>query len=207
MGVVDPPRDGAGPEAIADLLAARPRGLTLAQLMRSVSPRRSTLALLTDLTSLQSRGLVRFSGATWRWIGPAPRSAIREPPPPEVLRIGEATAAKDPAPSASRSQSRWGEFRRLCLYYAEYARREERATVRVSANRENLDFVQLTCGIDWSRLEAGGSIRIRLPEEGRPFASLGTSGNRLPNWYLGCPMSSGMRVEMLPTVGRRSNRF
>lgn len=60
--------------------------------------------------------------------------------------------------------------------------------MRVYANKERLDFVQLTAAIDWLSLEAGHTITVHLPVDAPSFASVATTGNRLPCWFLGLPV-------------------
>jgi very-short-patch-repair endonuclease len=169
-------------EQLTILLAERPSGLTINQIAASLRPTHALSKILDELSALQQLELVRFTGARYRWIGPPP---ITQPPEPRHPPPGPLPTTP---PQPPQTQSRWDEFRRLCRYYAEFVRLEERSSVRVYANKENREFVQLTGAIDWLSLEAGHTITTHLPIDAPSFASLGTTGNRLPYWFLGLPV-------------------
>jgi len=169
-------------EPLTALLVGRPGGLTVNQIAASLRPAHSLTRILEELSALQRLGHVRFTGARYQWTGPA-RNA-----PPAGRSLTHTATAPTPGPQPPPTESRWDEFRRLCRYYAEFVRLEERSSVRVYANKENLEFVQLTGAIDWLSLEAGHTITVHLPIDAPSFASVGTTGNRLPYWFLGLPV-------------------
>jgi len=169
-------------ESLTALLVERPAGLTSNQIAASLRPARTLTEIHAELLALQQLGHVRFTGARYQWIGPARNT------PPAGRPLTPTTPAPTPGPQPPPTESRWDEFRRLCRYYAEFVRLEERSSVRVYANKENLEFVQLTGAIDWLRLEAGHTITVHLPIDAPAFASVGTTGNRLPYWFVGLPV-------------------
>ena len=170
-------------DELAALLASHPSGLATKQIAFKLKPTATLIQITNLLSELQGQSLVKFTGTQWRWIGPPPKKAL-----PEKPQHPHSTPHIPPPPTLPTTSSRWDEFRRLCRYYAEFVRLEERSSVRVYANRENLDFVQLTGAIDWLSLEAGRTITVHLPIAAPAFASVGTTGNRLPYWFLGLPV-------------------
>jgi very-short-patch-repair endonuclease len=195
-------------DAIADELATFPAGLTIANLGRRLSVSRlDEVAII--LGDLQDRRLVRLAGARWRWIGPPrtrPRGTKQQRDNRDATHLGPSGVTTSTGSigiqpdslSSGTATSRWDVFRRLCRYYSEFVRLEERASVRVYANREFQDFVQIPGGVDWRGLEAGEPVIVQLPLESGVFVRRGLSGNKLPYWFLGLP------VDMFRGIDRQS---
>ncbi len=183
-------------DAIADELARFPAGVTIQELGRKLGKQR--VAQISELlTEMQGRRLVRHTGARWQWIGsprrrPTTTPTAKSPAPPPLPPPPQTTPDDQPdpvAPPANQARgSRWDTFRRLCLYYSEFVRLEERAAIKVFANGENTDFVQVPGAIDWRGLEAGEAIVVHLPIDSQVFVRRGASGNKLPYWFLGLPI-------------------
>ena len=63
------------------------------------------------------------------------------------------------APAVDIEASRWSDFRRLCLYYAECVRLDQRSSIHAKSDKENEEIVCLD-----GRLANSGSLLVRTSE-------------------------------------------
>lgn len=173
-----------------------PSGLTTNELARRLKVRPHQLML--TLRDLQTNGLVRFkNGAHWQWIGkniPAcgPQPANNN----ELSACHNHNAHADPRPQIKTiiqrslpSDTRWDTFRRLCLYYAECVRLEDKARVSEYAEQENKRFLTLSGGLDWHGLSLGASLSLRIAPEWGPFIrTIRSKRSTSTRLFLGMPV-------------------
>lgn len=83
--------------------------------------------------------------------------------------------------------SRWADFRRLCLYYAECVRLEERASISAYAEKEGADFICLPGPIDWRAVSSGQKIRLIADSAWERFLRQGRTHGPCTTLYFGTP--------------------
>ncbi len=86
------------------------------------------------------------------------------------------------------AESRWADFRRLCVYYAECVRLEERASVSAYADKEGTDFVSIPGPIDWRTISSGQRTRISADTEWEVFLRKRRPRERYTTFYIGTPV-------------------
>ncbi len=86
------------------------------------------------------------------------------------------------------TNSRWATFRRLCLYYAECVRLEERASVSGYAEKEGSEFLTLGGPIDWRTLSSAQQISISADPQWDGFFRSMRSRSRFTTLYVGTPL-------------------
>ncbi len=144
-------------QKVLQRLSSRSSGLSTRDLARLLSMRPTDVN--QALLSLQASGQVALRGNKWFSLGAradfasnAYASAARsvrnrdDEPRPEVRRALAPDADHDPEPPLSRAidrrQSRWAVFRRLCDYYAESVRLDQRSSISANADDE---FESIVC--------------------------------------------------------------
>lgn len=191
------------------LLQDNPRGLTVRRL-RALIGNSSGYEIQALLLTLQEAEQVRLvDGTRWQWIG---RVAQRPERPIEVARPpGPKRWEKEwDKPVPVPLHSRWAEFRRLCLYYAECVRLEDRAKVMEYAEHENRRFLTLQTVFDWHAVSLGASAAVTVPAEWGEFTrhirNQRRSASRL---FLGTPVDVyvGQRRDTGETLRRVSPVF
>ena len=143
------------------------------------------------LVTLQKGGRARLkNGGLWQWIGPLPRALDISSPRASRIGVSPVTAGgRLPDPRQGiLSQTRWASFRKLCLYYAECVRLEDRAKVYEYAEKENLKFLTLGHGIDWHSLSSGASIAITAPAQWAEFIRHISGHRSSPRLFVGAPL-------------------
>jgi len=108
---------------------------------------------------------------------PPPRSVV-----PEQAEVGERQEA---GPDAS---SRWFDFRRLCLSYAECVRLEERASIQTNANREGAGFIAIDTPLNWRAIASGTPFTVPARPDWRGFLDRIAARSELLELVLGAPV-------------------
>lgn len=142
------------------------------------------------LLRLQLEQKVRLkNGVDWQWIGPIPsRVPVGPVDSTSSQSVADHGTLGDGAPRAVIPGGRWADFRRLCLYYAECVRLEDRARVSEYVDKENRRFLSLSAGLDWRAASAGAPVATTIPPEGRDFSVyLKSQRRRSPRLFLGYP--------------------
>ncbi|MCH8824196.1 MAG: AAA family ATPase [Planctomycetes bacterium] len=170
--------------------------LTDRQIRRRINER--NLVRVSDaLLNLQSSKMVRRSSrGTWFPIGgtrPGTPTTFQGGAQQESQQfISDFTQqhgpAKETRSKSAGSTSPWAMFRRLCMFYAECARLEERSQVRSFADREGNDFVSIPVEIDWSRLSNGHDVVIAVRDEWDAFLRTAPIEAKNEIFYLGGPV-------------------
>jgi len=172
---------------LTDLLARTSGGLNIHQLSRRIRgvPKHEIQAALLQL---QKEGRVDYRANRWRGVNPVaqhwtPSSGLGPIAPRHIPSL-EAAAQRSTAANSNRSRAkvpakaeraailgptRWGDFRRLCRYYAECVRLEQGANVRSYAEDEGKHFVPLSGRYDWRAFSSGHPIAIRVAAQARGF--------------------------------------
>lgn len=151
------------------------------------------------LLKLQERKLVAKTQSGWRANGPVDSSSWTTGPNADVLtdpqhnpvgaRGGGGRANShatghlqiDPA-------SRWADFRRLCLYYAECVRLEERACISEFSDKEGKQFITLPGPIDWRAVSSGQRVRLVPDSAFEDFIRQSRGRRGCMTLYLGAPI-------------------
>src|SRR5690606_19421868 len=94
--------------------------------------------------------------------------------------LGEQQGAKSGRPMIEIGASRWADFRRLCLYYAECVRLDQRSSIHAKADEENEGIVCLD-----GRLPQSGSIVVRTSNEWQQFMQSAANSDYL---FVGYPL-------------------
>ena len=172
------------------LLRQNPRGLSSRQLS-TLLPGMPAYEIQGLLRELQRRGMARLKdGGRWQWTG----STQRPQGPPGETRPGIGTSFPEPTSLPGLGEgvptdTRWSDFRQLCLYYAECIRLEDRPKVSEYAERENARFLSLAEGIDWRAVSAGGPFALGVSEAWGQFIRHIKSRRRsAPRLFLGTPL-------------------
>lgn len=152
---------------LVELLKLQRSGMTLRAIWREFDPAERPLmpALEAVLKELRRNGeLEQVAGGRWR-IAVATQETGRSIQMPEISkqhRRSQQTSATSLADRLARANdSRWSDFRRLCLYYAECIRLEGQVEVQAYSEDEGKKFTQLE-RVNWQRLEAGKSVAIKV---------------------------------------------
>ncbi|MFB3894554.1 MAG: hypothetical protein ACE15C_21335, partial [Phycisphaerae bacterium] len=124
------------------------------------------------LVALQKEGKTKLkNGSLWQWTGPLPQAPVsgsRRPGTAAVSGI-TGTARLPDARKGIPHNTRWAAFRKLCLYYAECVRLEDRAKVYEYAEKENRRFLMLGHGIDWHAISSGAPVALSVPDQWSDF--------------------------------------
>ncbi|MFN9420140.1 MAG: hypothetical protein ACK578_22000, partial [Pirellula sp.] len=144
-------------QKVLQRLSGRSTGLTTRELARLLSVRPSEAN--QTLLNLQAKGLVSLRGTKWFAVNsradygsnvqaPGIRSLKPLDAPAPSRQIQNVTSEAVHAPSnppsrvIDRRQSRWSVFRRLCDYYAECVRLDQRSSITATAADE---FESIVC--------------------------------------------------------------
>jgi len=176
------------------VLRGNPRGLSVRGIVAALPGAIPAHKASEVLRGLQRRGLVKLKGGVrWQWVGQGrPGSA---PPAQGVQQQGQ--GGQPPLRSAGLpdprrrvpTDSRWADFRRLCLYYAECVRLEDRAKVSDYAERENQRFLTITQRLDWHAISGGAPVVLPVPPEwGRFIRHIRSQRRSVPRLFLGAPV-------------------
>jgi len=191
------------------LLRKNPRGLTVRRL-RALIGGSPGYEIQASLLRLQEAGQVRLvDGTRWQWTGRTMHSRAAR---------GEAATSRSPArrmpewvrPVSVPQNSRWAEFRRLCLYYADCVRLEDRAKVMDYAEHENRRFLTLRTALDWQAVSRGATVAISVPAEwGEFIRHIRNQRRAASRLFLGTPVDVhvGQRRDTGETVRRVSPVF
>lgn len=144
-----------------------------------------------SLLVLQSQGYVQLTHGLW-----AARGMIQSPPPPSNsiggpgVGIGRNQVVSG---AAVDSNSRWSDFRRLCLYYAECLRLDERPYISAYADKRGVAWGEVGGSIDWRALSSGHEISLAMDEELRKVIKSNEQARQSPQMVL------GVAIDVLPS--------
>ncbi len=152
-------------------------------------PRVPKHKIAEELRSLQQQGAARRLSRGWVAVDrPGPSAGIELRPASLPRReSGALQTGSEAPPIAETFSSRWSDFRRLCNYYAECVRLEERPSVRSRAEFEGREFISIRSRVSWSALEAGESLLFTVSPDYKRFAAEGRTGKGFPRLFLGGP--------------------
>ena len=174
---------------LVGVLQWHPAGLTAGRLADMLhAPKHHVQMALMKLQAENRLHLRR--GVIWQ-LRLEHRPAESATTPEIVTPPGAAKPARETMATQSPSYSRWAEFRRLCLYYAECVRIEDRAKVSEYADRENTRFLSLPQGINWNGLSKGATVALDLPPEWAAFA------RHIRSWRTGSRLFLGAPVDVM----------
>ncbi len=153
-------------EQIIDALRDVPSGLT-SRRIHSLINNVGIHEVSSCLRHLQISGHVQLtSGTVWQWTGktyitPAPSISKEVENVEETRQINFSNHSDLPRQATKieiLQNTRWDEFRRLCLYYAECIRLEDRAKVHSYVDKEGHGFVTAcTASSEFGRQHAGSA--------------------------------------------------
>ncbi len=180
-----------GASKVASVLASRPQGLTMSQLRSRLTgvPRSAIVAEIHLLTSHGKISL--FRGTKYQWIGGAlpTKPEHGESDSPESVGLPEASSTSQTYLERLPRDTRWSQFRRLCLYYAECIRLEDRAKVSEYAEKLNARFVAISGQLNWRGLSGGASQALTIKSEWNPFIRYIRNRSRsMPRLFIGAPI-------------------
>ncbi len=89
----------------------------------------------------------------------------------------------------STPQSRWDQFRRLCRFYAECARLEERGAIQVRADAEGDHFLNLSGKMNLDGFSSAGGMILSSNDELDRFVGSAKTRKRHPSLFLGGPLA------------------
>jgi hypothetical protein len=169
---------------IVNLLMLHPQGLSARRLKLLLSSNNIN-EVSSALRQLHAEGYVALrKGTLWQWTGKAYKI-------PEQIQPDENPQPTIVDPFITHGiplGTRWDDFRKLCLYYAECVRLEDKAKAHAYANRENQSFITCNSQIDWQTLSNGGQIALSIPSEWGPFIRKIKSRNTGPRLFIGTPV-------------------
>lgn len=174
-------------DRVIDLLRQSRLGLSSRDIARRSGLRTSDVNKC--LLALQSQGRVERRGAKWR------STASIQPKPGPIT-----PPVKPKQPTIEIGDSRWSDFRRLCLYYAECVRLDQRSSIHAKSDEENEGIVCLDGGLTNS-----GSLVVRTSESWRRFMQEAATSEYL---FIGYPLhrfqwrdsNSGQTIDFVSPV-------
>lgn len=173
---------------IVRILHENPRGLS-SRKISSILGIKPAYKIQEVLHALQLQGHVSLkNGVRWQWRGPVVSAQTHVPGTKKEL-TGQRIIPR--LPDRRRDipkESRWSDFRRLCLYFAECVRLEDRAKISEYAERENTRFLTLRQSIDWRAISAGAPITLSIPPQWGQFVRHIRSRRSAPRLFLGAPV-------------------
>jgi very-short-patch-repair endonuclease/RecA/RadA recombinase len=171
----------ASDDQVLRLLQSTHRSYSVSQIANRC--RLSRAETIRRLRGLQERGLTRESNRRWR--------ATRFSHAPSKEESGEGPGSSEYSPRddhAINPKSRWLGFRRLCAYYADCVRLEERPKLVAYARDGNPDFMEINSHIDWRALAAESSIPLATRPDEVDLLHRFVKRNPLGTVYLGGPI-------------------
>lgn len=192
-----PLTDDEKQQGILQSLSLSRVGLTSRDIARRMGLRASEIN--HTLLEMQSRGLIERRGARWKsksiqltagqisennWRERKSRNTVSTVIVPSKGAIGSTPKVVE-KPDSDRASiaignSRWAEFRRLCLYYAECVRLDQRSSIHAKAEEENEQVVCLE-----GNLPDADSLQIRTSSRWQKFMQAAATSEYL---FIGYPL-------------------
>lgn len=138
-------------------------GLVPAELARRL--RISRYQVYRALRNLETKKEVRRRGSKWVINSQNDPNADRRETRHGPSRARTPAAVQQPSKKSrphSMQESRWDEFRRLCLYYSDCIDWEQGSRVSTFAEKEDKRFVQLSGQLDWNGFGCASDFRIYI---------------------------------------------
>lgn len=143
-----------------------------------------------SLLVLQSQGHVQLTHGLW-----AARGVI-QPPSPQANTNNDLEAHNRiplvVSSTAVNPTSRWNDFRRLCLYYAECLRLDERPYISAYADKRGVAWGEVGGAINWRMLSSGRDISIAMDQTLREVIKSNERARQSPDMVL------GVAIDVLP---------
>lgn len=208
-------------QRIVDLLSLSRLGLSSRDIARRTGLRASEVNKF--LLELQSQGMVERHGAKWRSKGSVqvgggniasaqsldlesrrirqtPSSVVSKPQHLAGTTSEEQRESTFVKPAVDIGTSRWADFRRLCLYYAECVRLDQRSSIHAKSDEENEEIVCLE-----GKLANVDSLVVRTSETWQKFMQEVATSDYL---FVGYPLhryrwrdtSSGQAIDFVSPV-------
>jgi hypothetical protein len=183
-------------EQVIDALRDVPSGLT-SRRIHSLINNVGIQEIASSLRHLQSSGHVQLTGGTvWRWTGKiyiTPAHLIpKKGENVEETRQINSSNHPDLAQQATKIEilqnTRWDEFRRLCLYYAECIRLDDRAKVHSYTDKEGRGFVTLTGFLNFQPLASGRILHVEIKAKWAKFLRTIHRRKSNPRFYIAYPI-------------------
>lgn len=96
--------------------------------------------------------------------------------------------AESPQLRSVDPNSRWADFRKLCVFYAECVRIEERPRIFDYADKEGIRFLSIHQPLNWRALSSGTPIAIPMNPAWEPLLRAHTKKSQVTTFYLGTPV-------------------
>ena len=93
------------------------------------------------------------------------------------------------------NDSRWHNFRRLCLAYAECVRLEERGSIQNYADREGVEFIVVDVPLNWRAISGGTPVSVPARPEWRGFLDRTAARHENLDLMLGAPVDLFIRKD------------
>lgn len=173
-------------DELARVLCQYPVGLSSRRIGAILN--RSPRIVIERLIELQRAGHVSLKqGCLWQWTGMRPSVAGNPSMPANAAGLTARRRLPDPRQGIPQ-QTRWSAFRRLCLYYAECVRLEDRASVSEYAEKENRRFLAIGQGLDWTAVSAGAPVALTVPTQWSEFVRHIGGRRSSPRLFIGAPL-------------------
>jgi len=177
-------------DKLRELLRTHPRGLSCRQLRTRLERRPPPSVIAGILKHMLTDGEVELiRGTTYRLRSQrvkspmvTPSNNVREPYGTGAANLLERVAER-------LAISRWGDFRKLCSYYAECVRLQDRPSIIENVTAENKRFITLRHSLDFASLGFGEHIIVEVPNQAAKFITR-IAGNRTNDTlFIGAPVS------------------
>ncbi len=147
--------------------------------LQSLLPSTSAPELIRAIKELSAHGLVEKTPL-----------GIRSTSRCSVVQMAAEVGGQHPVtpPRQNTTQSRWDQFRRLCRFYAECARLEERGAIQVRADEEGDQFLSLSGTMNLDGFSTASGMILSTNEELDRFVSFAKTRKRHPSLFLGGPL-------------------
>lgn len=182
---------------VMSALNRHPQGLTTGEVARFAGCQ-SLADTARALQELREQKLVELRVSRWRSLRPDAlrplASRFQFNKSNNASRGRSSTSATQtstqvcPAIPKAGSGTRWDMFRRMCLYYSECARLEEKPHILCGAEKENKDFVLIDRPVDWLAVATGQPITLILDDERAMFVRSLKTKRREHRLFLGAPV-------------------
>ena len=168
-------------------LEKQARSLPLGRLAGDLGESRSRVA--AALLRLQRQRVVRRTSRS-EWVARSiatPELCIEGGPNPGAMRSADVSQQTE-STAAAVNDSRWSDFRRLCLAYAECVRLEERGSLEAYADREGAQFIVIDTPLNWRAVAAGTPLTVAARPEWAGFLAGITARREIVDLVLGAPV-------------------
>ena len=130
-----------------------------------------------EILDLQSQGIVRRRTRRWQLCG------TLQPPDPRSGQEGQ--TPKPPGGPTLDPNLRWHDFRRLCLYYAECLRLDERPFISACADKRGDSWAEIADSFAWRNVSNEQTVSVRATDELRDLVRANNRARQAKQLVLG----------------------